>query len=144
MTFYSNFYSMDREDQRKASAQRLFRYLHDYVAPYHPYLRRLYEKSGVKLDRLKSPDDIRQLPIIDKSHLQSNPMSFILHPTFGDNAPADNRFETKPLRTTTLLKYAAQALANYPPEYSQLVRQPTLREKIRRRGLLEWLSLIHI
>jgi phenylacetate-CoA ligase len=129
---------MDSEQQRKASAQRLFRYVRHYVEPYHPYLRRLYRESGVKVDRLKSPDDIRQLPIIDKSHLQSDPLSFILHPTVGRETPLHDGFETKPLRTMTMLKYAAQALANYPPEYWQLVRQPTLREKIRRRGLLEW------
>jgi phenylacetate-CoA ligase len=129
---------MGSEQQRKASAQRLFRYVRDYVEPYHPYLRRLYQESGVKLDRLKSPDDIRQLPIIDKNHLQSDPRSFILHPTVGDNAPAGNGFDTQPLRPMTILKYAAQALTNYPPEYWQLVRQSTLREKIRRRGLLEW------
>jgi len=138
VNLYSNFYSMDSEQQRKASAQRLFRYLRDYVEPYHPYLRRLYQEFGVKVDRLKSPDDIRRLPIIDKSHLQSDPQSFILRPTVGNAQRAANGFETEPLRTMTRLKYAAQALANYPPEYSQLVRQPTLQEKMRRRGLMEW------
>lgn len=133
-----NFYSMDSERQRKASLRLLYRYLRDYVEPYHPYLRRLYQKSGVKLDRLKTPNDIRQIPVIDKSHLQSDPLSFILQPAIGDNAPVSEDSATKPLRMATILKYAAQALANYPPEYSQLVRQPTLREKIQRRGLLEW------
>jgi phenylacetate-coenzyme A ligase PaaK-like adenylate-forming protein len=129
---------MDSDHQRKASVQRLFRYVREYVEPYHPFLRRLYRESGVKVDGLKSPDDIRQLPIIDKSHLQSDPLSFILRPTVEENAPLRDGFETKPLRITTLLRYATQALANYPPEYWQLVRQSTMREKIRRRGLLEW------
>jgi phenylacetate-coenzyme A ligase PaaK-like adenylate-forming protein len=74
---------MDSEQQRKASARRLFRYVREYVEPYHPFLRRLYKESGVKVDGLKSPDDIRHLPIIDKSHLQSDPLSFILRPTVG-------------------------------------------------------------
>src|SRR5277367_359070 len=129
---------MDSERQRKASAQRLFRYLRDYVEPYHPYLRRLYQESGIKVDRLKSLDDIRRLPIIDKSHLQSDPLSFILHPKIGDNAPSGDGVATESLRTMTILKYTAQALANYPREYWPLVRESTLQEKMRRRGLLEW------
>jgi phenylacetate-coenzyme A ligase PaaK-like adenylate-forming protein len=133
-----NFYSMDREQQRKASAQRLFRYVREFVEPYHPFLRRLYRDCGVKVDRLKSLDDIRRLPIIDKSHLQSDPLSFILRPTMGGAAPLRDGLETRPPRGMTIAKYAAQALANYPREYWQLVRESTLREKIRRRGLLEW------
>jgi len=135
-----NFYDLDPQAQRRASATRLFRYVRDYVYPYHPYLRRLYRESGVDLARLRGPDDVRRLPIIDKSHLR-DPQLFVLRPTVPGGPPLPDGYETARLRRTIGLKYALQALANYPYDASHLVREPTLMERIRRRGLLEWLPI---
>jgi phenylacetate-coenzyme A ligase PaaK-like adenylate-forming protein len=136
-----NFYDLEPEAQRRASAARLFRYIRDYVYPYHPYLRRLYQQHGVDVTRLRSPDDVRRLPIIDKTHLRADPQLFVLRPTVPGGPPLPDGYETAPLRRRIGLKYAFQALVNYPYDASGLVRQPTLMERIRRRGLLEWLPI---
>jgi len=129
---------MDGEEQRQASAQRLFKYLREYVVPYHPYLRRLYRQSGIDVRRLNSPEDVQKLPLINKSHLQSDPVAFILHPTTPGAVPLHDGYETESIRNKTLLKYALQSLVNVPHDYSNEVRDPTFREKMRKRGLLEW------
>ena len=133
-----NFYDLEPEQQRRAAAARLFRYVRDYVAPYHPFLRRLYQKERVDLRKLRTPDDVRRLPLIEKSHLQADPQLFLLRPTVGGGPPLPEGYETAPLRKSIALKYAAQAVLNYPRDSSALVRQPALRERMRRRGLLEW------
>jgi len=135
---------MDPAAQRKASAERLFRYIRDYVYPYHPYLRRLYQRERVDLSKLRTPDDIRRLPIIDKSHLQSDPTLFILRPTVSGGPHLPEGYETEPLRKSALAKYTLQTLINRPRDYTRLAWQPTFRQQIRRRGLLEWQPVHYI
>jgi phenylacetate-coenzyme A ligase PaaK-like adenylate-forming protein len=133
-----NFYDLEPDAQRRASATRLFRYLRDYVVPYHPYLRRLYREAGVDVTRLRTPDDVRRLPIIDKTHLRADPQLFLLRPTVPGGPALPDGYQTEPLRKSTALKYAAQALLNYPRDPSRFVRKTSLMERIKRRGLLEW------
>jgi phenylacetate-CoA ligase len=132
-----NYYDLDPDEQRRLSASRLFNYLRRDIVPYHPFLRRLYQKSGVDVSRLRSPDDVRRLPIIDKSDLQADPLAFVLRPAI-PGAAGHKDYETEPLRKSALARYALQALFDIPREYTRLVRAPSFREKIRRRGLLEW------
>ncbi len=139
-----NFYDMDPTQQRRASAARLFRYVREYIYPYHPYLRRLYQQERIDLSKLRTPDDIRRLPIIDKSHLQSEPQLFVLRPTVPGGPPLPEGYQTEPLRRSALLKYSLQTLVNRPRDYTRLVWQPTVRQQIRRRGLLEWQPIHYI
>ena len=139
-----NFYELDPEDQRRASAARLFRYVREYIYPYHPYLRRLYQKERIDLSKLRTPDDLRRLPIIDKSHLQSNPQLFVLRPTVEGSPPLPDSYETEPPRKSSLAKYVIQTLANYPRDHTRLVWKPTFQEQVRRRGLLEWQPIHYI
>jgi len=139
-----NFYQLDPAEQRRASASRLFRYVREYIYPYHPYLRRLYQKERVDFSKLRTPDDIRRLPIIDKSHLQSDPQLFILRPTVAGGPPLPEGYETEPLRRSAVLKYSFQALVNRPRDYTRLAGRPTLRQQIRRRGLVEWQPIHYI
>ena len=132
-----NLYELDPQTQRRDAATRLFRYIRDYIYPYHPYLRRLYREAKVDIDRLKTPDDLRRLPIIDKHALREDPQAFILRPAF-PGVPSVPGMETAAPRRSMLLKYVAQAALNWPREYSHLVRNPSFREKVRRRALLEW------
>lgn len=132
-----NIYELDPAAQRRDAAARLFHYIRRYVYPYHPYLRRLYREAKIDLDRLKTPDDVRRLPIVDKNALRDDPQAFILRPAF-PGVPLIPGMETEAPRRTTLLKYVAQAALNRPREYSHLVRNPTFKEKVRRRALLEW------
>ena len=133
-----NFYDMEPAAQRHASAARLFRYIRDCVYPYHPYLRRLYREHHLDPSMLRTPDDVRRLPIIDKTHLQSNPQLFMLQPAVPGGPQLPEGYATEALRKTTLAKYAFQAIINRPRDYTRLVWKPTLRERIRHRGLLEW------
>jgi phenylacetate-coenzyme A ligase PaaK-like adenylate-forming protein len=135
---------MDPIEQRRASAARLFRYVREYIYPYHPYLRRLYQQERVDLSKLRDPDDIRRLPIIDKSHLQSDPQLFILRPATPGEPPSPEGYQTEPLHKLALVKYALQTLVNRPRDYTRLAWQPTLRQQVRRRGLLEWQPIHYI
>ena len=135
---------MDPIEQRRASAARLFRYVREYIYPYHPYLRRLYQQERVDLSKLRDPDDIRRLPIIDKSHLQSDPQLFILRPATPGGPPSPEGYQTEPLHKLALVKYALQTLVNRPRDYTRLAWQPTLRQQVRRRGLLEWQPIHYI
>ncbi|HKW98117.1 MAG TPA: AMP-binding protein [Bryobacteraceae bacterium] len=139
-----NFYEMGPEEQRNASAARLFRYLRDYIYPYHPYLRRLYQRERVDLSKLRTPDDVRRLPIIDKSHLQSDPQLFILRPTVPGGPRLPEGYETEPLRKSALMKYTLETLINRPRDYTRLAWRPTFRQQVRRRGLLEWQPIHYI
>jgi phenylacetate-CoA ligase len=135
---------MDPVEQRRASATRLFRYVREYIFPYHPYLRRLYQQERIDLSKLRTPDDIRRLPIIDKSHLQSDPQLFVLRPAVPGGPPLPEGYQTEPLRRSSILKYSLQTLMNRPRDYTRLVWKPTFRQQIRRRGLLEWQPIHYI
>lgn len=136
-----NLYDLNPQEQRKWAAARLFKYVRDYVWPYHPYLRRKYKEQGVDVNRLKAPDDLRRLPVIDKDDMRDDPQAFILRPSF-PGVPMPDGYETERIGRGKLLKYVWQAATNRPREYSHLVRQPSFKDRIRRRALLEW-SPIH-
>lgn len=135
-----NYYDLEPGDQRRRSASRLFRYIRDYIQPYHPYLRKLYREQGVDLSKLRTPDDIRRLPIIDKKNLREDPQLFMLRPQTPE-APLPAGFETAPLPASTRLKYLAQAIVAWPRDVSRLVRPEGLLGLARRQGLHEWLPI---
>src|SRR5262249_10305493 len=126
--------------QRRASEQRLLRYLRDYVAPYHPFLRKFYRDNGIDVSRISSIDEFRRLPIIDKKHLQSDPLMFILRPRQPGGAALPPGYDTEPLPKKTLLRYAVKAAWQFnDPAY--LVRKDSFRDRMRRLGMLEWLPI---
>lgn len=135
-----NFYDLEPQEQRRQSATRLFNYIRQYIQPYHPYLRKLYKQSKVDLSKLRTPDDIRRLPIIDKNNLRENPQLFILQPAF-PGVPGPAGYETARIARGKLLKYMYQAARNRPRDYSQLVRRDSFREQVRHRALAEWLPI---
>lgn len=138
----SSFYDLDPGVQQKRAFVRLRRYLRNYVAPYHPFLRKHYRDAGVSPASVRTMDDFRRLPIIEKEHLQSDPHGFVIRPRM-PGAAADAGLTTEPLRRSTLLRYAAQSVLNWPRDHTTLVRSGPLRDRIRRRALLEWLPIHH-
>jgi phenylacetate-CoA ligase len=135
-----NFYDLEPTAQRHASERRLLSYLRDYVAPYHPFLRKLYRESGIDVSRIRTMEDFRKLPIIDKKQLQSDPLMFILRPWMPGTPPLPEGYGTERLPKSTLLKYAIKAAWTWNhPAY--MVRRDSFRERIRRLGLLEWLPI---
>ncbi len=132
-----NLYDLDPRQQREVTFGRLTKYLREYVEPYHPYFRKAYREQGIDLNKLKTPDDIRRLPIVDKDDLRNDPRAFILQPTFPGVDPPEG-IDTAGITRGKLLKYAAQAIFNQPREFTHLVRQPNLKERMRRRAFFEW------
>ena len=136
-----NFYDLDAAAQQRQSFARLTRYLRDYVQPFHPYLRKRYREAGFSLDRIRTIEDFRRLPILEKDDLRSDPQAFVLRPKAPGGPPFPEGMETEALPRTTLARYAMRALLNAPPDHSLLVRRDSLKDRIRRRGLQEWLPV---
>lgn len=137
----ANFYDLEPHEQQRRSAERLIRYLREYIGPYHPYLRRLYRDQGIDLNSLRTADDLRRLPIIEKDVLRADPTLFILQPKFPGVPGPPAGYETAPIARGKLLKYVWEALIDRPRDFSRPVRRSTLRERARRRGLAEWLPI---
>ncbi len=135
-----NYFELEPAEQRQFALAKFFNYLRRYVGPYHPYLRCRYAEAKVDLARLRTADDLRRLPIVDKTPLRENPQAFILRPHL-ENVPALEGYPTERLSRSLLLKYVAQAILNRPKDYTRLLRNPSFRERVRRRGLLEWLPV---
>lgn len=136
-----SFYDLDPAEQQRQSFARLTRYLREYVAPFHPYLRKRYRDAGIALDAIHTLEDFQKLPILEKEDLRSDPQSFVLRPRTPGGPPFAPGMETEPLSRGTLARYAAQALFNRPPDYSLQVRKDGLKDRIRRRGLQEWMPV---
>jgi phenylacetate-CoA ligase len=136
-----NFYDLDAEAQQRQAFAHLTRYLRDYVGPFHPYLRKRYREAGIALDDIRTIEDFRRLPILEKDDLRSDPQAFVLRPNSPGGPPFTAGMETEPLPRRTIARYAAQAIVNTPTDHSFLVRRSTLRDRIRRRGLQEWLPV---
>ena len=135
-----NYYDLEPGEQKKQALARLFKYLRDYVQPYHPYLRKLYRERGVDVSKLRTADDLRRLPVIDKKNLREDPQLFILRPNSPD-APLPSGYETEALSKGQLLKYLFQAIAAWPSDASHLVRREGLKDLARRQAFREWLPI---
>src|SRR5882724_907025 len=136
-----NHYDLDPDAQRRASEKRLWAYLENYIAPYHPWLRRRYREAGIDPRRIRSIADFRNLPIIEKKDLQAAPLMFILRPGMPGSPPLPDGYDVEPLRRSDLARYAAGAFLRIPRDPSQQVRRDSLRNRIRRIGMREWLPI---
>lgn len=130
----ADFYRLEPARQRELAFRRLQAYLRNVVGPFHPAFR----KTGVDPASLRTPDDLRRIPIVAKEEVRADPTAFILQPGLPGVAPLH---ATAPLGRGRLLKYAWQAVTNRPREGSWRFRRPTLREKITQRICREWLPI---
>ncbi|HUL16135.1 MAG TPA: AMP-binding protein [Terriglobales bacterium] len=136
-----NFYDAEPGRQQALALERLFIYLREYVGKYHPYLRRLYREKGISLQKLRTRADLLSVPLLYKDQLRANPSLLIMQPHVPGGPSLPDGYGTEALKWRTILKYGLQATLNRPRDFSLAVRHPTLREKIRRRGQLEWLPI---
>src|SRR5688572_23213421 len=136
-----NFYDMDAGAQRAASERRLLRFLREYVAPYHPFLRKLYGEAGIDPRRIRTMEDFRQLPLTEKKHFQSDPLMFILRPQLPGGPPLPPGYNCETLPNATMLRYAVTAALRSFRDPACQVRKESLRDRIRRVGMLEWLPI---
>lgn len=65
-----SFYDLDPAVQQERAFARLRRYLRDHVEAYHPFLRKHYRDAGVSASAVRTIDDFRRLPILEKQHLR--------------------------------------------------------------------------
>ena len=136
-----NLYDLNPVAQRAAVERRLLNYFRNYIARYHPFLRKLYREKGIDPFKIRSIEDFRRLPIIDKNDFQADPLMFVLRPELPRASSLANGYDSEPLPKTTVLGYAAKALWRGLTDPAYLVRSDTLRDRIRRVGMLEWLPI---
>jgi phenylacetate-CoA ligase len=136
-----SFYDLDSADQKEAAERRLLRYFRSDVASYHPFLRKLYRENGIDPRQIRSMEAFRQLPIIEKKHFQPDPLLFILRAQVPGAPPLPEGYDCEPLRKSTLIRYAAKALLRIPRDPAYLVRKESLRGRMRRVGMREWLPI---
>jgi len=73
-------YEWTPEEQREYSLAKLFKYIKDYVYPYHPYYRKVFKENNIDPDKLRSYDDLRRIPITTKEDTAADQKAFILQP----------------------------------------------------------------
>lgn len=77
---------MVRAEQRALQDHLLARYVREYLYPFSPFYRRLFDDAGVAPDRIRTVDDLRRLPLSSKLDLLATPddpqrfKKFILQP----------------------------------------------------------------
>lgn len=136
-----NYYDLDPGRQQKESLSRLLRYLREDVARYHPYLRRLYRERGIDLTRVRTADEFASLPLIRKDELREQPRLFVLQPKSPGSPPLPEGYDTEPLRPQQIAKYVFRAALNVPRDHSLDVQRRVFRDRVQRRGQMEWLPV---
>lgn len=83
---WSKLQRMSRAEQRAVQDQLLSRYVREYLYPFSPFYRRLFDSSGVRPEQIRTVDDLRRLPLTSKRDLLASPeepqkfKDFILQP----------------------------------------------------------------
>jgi phenylacetate-coenzyme A ligase PaaK-like adenylate-forming protein len=86
MTGWQQLHRMPRAEQRAAQDALLQRYVREYLYPFSPYYRALFDRAGVRPEQLRTVDDLRRLPLSSKLDLlptEDDPQrfkQFILQP----------------------------------------------------------------
>ena len=63
MLTWPDLQRMSRAEQRKLQDHLLHRYVREYLYPFSPFYRQLFDKSGVRPDQIRTVDDLRRLPL---------------------------------------------------------------------------------
>ena len=58
-----------RDQARAYQDEQLRRYVSEYLYPFSPFYRELFDRSGVKPEQIKTVDDLRRMPTSGKSDL---------------------------------------------------------------------------
>jgi phenylacetate-CoA ligase len=135
----ANFYLKGASEQRDASFRRLSDYIREVIYPYHPYYRKLFKDNGIDPDRIRTPADLRRIPVTFKDDYRPDPIAFICQPTFPGREPL---YDTARIGGKFIAKYLVQSIFNYPRDYAATYRA-SYKEgfkdlKLARRVALEW------
>lgn len=69
MTAWQRMHRLPRGEQRAAQGALLQRYVREYLYPFSPYYRALFDEAGVKPEQIKTVDDLRRIPLSSKQDL---------------------------------------------------------------------------
>ncbi|MFK7739217.1 MAG: phenylacetate--CoA ligase family protein [Planctomycetota bacterium] len=69
MTAWQRLQRLPRGEQRAAQNALLQRYVREYLYPFSPYYRRLFEANGVRPEHIRTVDDLRRIPLSSKLDL---------------------------------------------------------------------------
>ncbi len=137
----SNFYRWPGEKQKEWAHKNLIKYVKNYIYPYHPYLRKLYQEKGIDPAQLRDYSDIQKIPTIEKADYRKDTLAFILQPKF----PGREKmalYDTDYISKKLIFKYVLQAIFNYPKDHVHKWRKMDFKEgKVGRRAALEWMPM---
>ncbi|MCR9248617.1 MAG: AMP-binding protein [bacterium] len=86
MIDWSELQRANRAEQRRLQDHLLGRYVREYLYPFSPYYRRLFDDNGVRPEQIRTVDDLRRIPLTQKLDLLATPedpqrfKQFILQP----------------------------------------------------------------
>lgn len=86
MTNWQSLQRQPRAEQRALQDHLLQRFVREYLYPFSPWYRGLFDQAGVKPDQIRTVDDLRRLPLSQKRDLLPTPedpqrfKKFILQP----------------------------------------------------------------
>jgi phenylacetate-coenzyme A ligase PaaK-like adenylate-forming protein len=69
MMHWERLQRLPRAEQRRLQDQLLQRYVREYLHPFSPFYRELFERAGVRPEQIRSVDDLRRLPLTSKQDL---------------------------------------------------------------------------
>ena len=69
MTSWSSLQRQTRAEQRAMQDQLLQRYVREYLYPFSPWYRELFDRAGVRPEQIRCVDDLRRLPLSQKRDL---------------------------------------------------------------------------
>jgi phenylacetate-coenzyme A ligase PaaK-like adenylate-forming protein len=69
MSNWQRLQRMPRAEQKAMQDHLLRRYVNDYLVPFSPWYRALFEKAGVRPEQIRCVDDLRRLPLSQKRDL---------------------------------------------------------------------------
>lgn len=69
MIAWQRLQRLPRAEQRALQDSLLRRYVREYLYPFSPYYRELFDRAGVKPEQIRTVDDLRRLPLTTKSDL---------------------------------------------------------------------------
>ena len=98
-------YEWTPEEQQDYARNKFFKYIKDYVYPYHPYYRKLFKENKIDPDNLSTLDDLRRIPITTKEDTLADQKSFIMQPKTESTA-----YDVAEIGTGKKLDYAYKTL----------------------------------
>jgi phenylacetate-CoA ligase len=125
-------YEWTPEEQREYSLAKLFKYIKDYINPYHPYYRKVFKENKINPDRLSSYDDLRRIPVTTKEDTLADQMAFILQPRLEDTT-----YDVEELRRGKQLQYIWRTLNS---RYMRDIygRPRSFADRVKQTGAAEW------